>query len=102
MARKYLKGGALNPAWCDEQDVAYETESIMNSLYDLFNMDMDLDLNLDLAEGVNVNISNKRIEEDMCTIVNIIDDYEAKFEFIKRHSGSPEDLKLAREIIGLE
>lgn len=102
MADKYLKGGALNPAWCDEQDRALLTESIKNNLCDLFN-NMDIDLNLELAEGVNVIISNKNDDEpkDMC-MIDTERDYEAKFNFIKNHSSTPEDLKLAREIIGLE
>lgn len=97
MASKYLKGGALNPAWCDEQDAALLTESIME-LYDLFGDDMDLDL--ELTEGVNITISNKN--KEMCKIINTESDYEAKFNFIKNHSATPEDLKLAREIIGLK
>lgn len=103
MARKYLKGGALNPAWCDEQDRESLTESIMDSLCDLFR-NIDMDLNLKLAEGVNVTISNKCKEEskEMCTIINTESDYEAKFNFIKNHSGTPEDLQLAKEIIGLK
>ena len=46
MANKYLKGGALNPAWCDEQDAELITGSIVDSLYNLFNnMDIGFDFN---------------------------------------------------------
>lgn len=100
MARKYLKGGALNPAWCDEQDVALLKESIFDSICNLFNT-MDIDLNLQLGEGVAINISNKPLK-NMCNIIDTENDYEAKFNFVKNHSGVPEDLQLAREIIGLE
>ena len=101
MARKYLPGGALNPAWCDEQDIAADTESIMNSLSYLLE-EMDIDLNLQLAEGIGVSISNKNKEpKSMCSVLDTESEYEAKFNFIKRHSATPEDLQLAREIIGL-
>lgn len=101
MANKYLKGGALNPAWCDEQDAELMKESILNNIMDLFNM-IDFDLSFEPIEGVNVNISNRNNKSrEMCTIVNTENDYEAKFNFIKRHSETPEDLQLAREIIGL-
>lgn len=105
MAKKYLPGGALNPAWCDEQDIAITTENIMDGLASLFN-NLDINFSLQLDEGINLNISNKQqnIEpsNDMCTIINIEEEYEAKFNFIKNHSETPEDLQLAKEIIGLK
>lgn len=103
MANKYLKGGALNPAWCDEQDAAFETECITESigtLYDIFD-DMDIDFSLQLGEGVSVNISKPKKLKEMCT-VNTEKDYEAKFNFLKNHNDTPEDLELAMKIIGLK
>lgn len=94
--RKYLPGGALNPAWVDEQEANHITKNIIDGLWELFN-NLDINLNLELTEGVNINISNQN-KKDMCTIVN---DYDQKFDFIKRHSDTPEDLKLAKEIVGL-
>lgn len=106
MAKKYLPGGALNPAWCDEQDAAIMTEEIMDGLEDIFNA-LDSEIELELAEGINLNISNKQqnIESsnEMCrTIHSLEKEYEAKFNFIKNHSETPEDLQLAKEIIGLK
>ena len=102
MARKYLKGGALNPIWCDEQDAEIFADSIVDSLSNLFGT-MDIDLNLQFGEGIDVNISNKRSDEkEMCSIVNTENDFEAKFDFLKRHSDTPEDLELAMRIIGLK
>lgn len=105
MANKYLKGGALNPAWCDEQDAAFEAERIMEStkfLHDLID-DINIELNLQLGEGVGINISkNKNPKEEMCTIVNAESDYEAKFNFLKNHSNTPDELELAMKIIGLK
>jgi len=103
MAEKYLKTGALNPAWCDEQYVAHQTERIMDGLEDFLNGDIDANLSLDLGDNVSLNISGKRTNnKSMCELVGIDEkDYEAKFNFIKQHSDNPEDLKLAREIIGL-
>lgn len=102
MANKYLKGGALNPAWCDEQDAKAMTESIIDSLYDLFTNGVDIGISLQLGEGVDISLSRKPMNMNtMCTIVDTESEYEAKFNFIKNHSGTPEDLKLAKEIIGL-
>ena len=102
MARKYLKGGALNPAWCDEQDAQSLTESIMNAIDSLLD-NTDFDINLQLGEGVDISISNKNNElKNMCNIVNTENDYEVMFNFLKNHSETPEDLQLAKEIIGLK
>ena len=102
MANKYLPGGALNPAWCDEQDANMEAERITDALLDIFNDDLiDADVALNLGDGVMVTICNKD-EDDISKIKSCSEDeYEAKFQFIKRHSDNEEDLKLAREIIGL-
>ena len=61
MADKYLKGGALNPAWCDEQDAAEMTEDIVGSLIDIFETDgfEDSNVELELGPGVKLNISKK-------------------------------------------
>lgn len=102
MANKYLKGGALNPVWCAEQDAKIAANSFSNSILDLFNL-IDMDINLEIADGVTATISNTRRKEErqMCTIIES-NDYEAKFNFIKRHSDTPEDLELAKQIIGLK
>ena len=100
---KYLKTGAINPAWAEKEDARIMSEGIkesINELLDAINLNMDIEL----AKGVNINISNSRQSNqqiEMCSIVTPLNDYESKFEFIKRHSSSPEDLKLAREIVGL-
>ena len=69
---------------------------------------------VDLGNGIvlhlpiqanDVDEYEEDIEEgiEMCNLVPYSDnDYEARFQFIKRHSDNPDDLKLAREIIGLD
>lgn len=100
MADKYLKGGSLNPAWCDEQDAIAESESIKQAINDLLEcMETDVNFEIDLGGGISVSATPNYNSDE---ILFIEDDYEAKFNFIKRHSDNPEDLKLAREIIGLE
>lgn len=99
---KYLKTGAINPAWAEERDEEIMTNGIMECIDNLLDS-IDLNMDIELAKGVNINVSNKQNKQhtEMCSIVPPLDDYESKFEFIKRHSNSPEDLKLAREIVGL-
>ena len=99
---KYLKTGAINPAWAEERDAEIMTNGIMEHIDNLLDS-IDLNMDIELAKGVNINVSNKQNKQhtEMCSIVPPLDDYESKFEFIKRHSNSPEDLKLAREIVGL-
>ena len=102
MARKYLKGGALNPVWCNEQDNRIMTESIMDGISNLLNV-LDINLNIQLGEYIGLNISNKYKEQkELCTIIDTESDYESKFNFIKNHNATPEDLQLAKDIIGLK
>jgi hypothetical protein len=89
---KYLPGGSINPAWAREQEVANITNDISNEFYEFIN---NLEFNFG-KEEVNVNMI---IRKEMCEICD--DEYERKFNFIRNHSDSPEDLKLAREIIGI-
>lgn len=110
MARKYLPGGALNPIWCEEEDarvLAENSMDMMKAMYELYVMmandpDINMNFDLELAEGLNVNVSGKEKPKDMCSIIDTESEYEAKFNFLKRHSSTPEDLKLAKEIIGLK
>lgn len=97
MAKKYLPGGALNPAWCHEQDVAQMTESIMDTLNDLFASGVAMELNLELSEGISVKIPNNQTQEVVRS-----NDYEEIFQFLSRHRDTPEDLELAMKIIGLK
>ena len=101
MASKYLKGGALNPAWCEEQDAELKSEIVMDLLESF--EDEDVDVNLEISDGINVVIrKNKESKEtnNICTIAD--NDYEAMFNFLKRHSATPEDYRIAKDIIGLK
>lgn len=106
MANKYLPNGALNPIWCMEDDARKEAEAIKESIEDIFDCDgIEAGLELDLGEGVVAHIGKVLGDEDDDDDYDDIDplsDYEAKFQFIKMHSDNPEDLKLAREIVGLD
>jgi hypothetical protein len=102
MADKYLPNGGLNPIWCMEDDARKEAEAITESIESLFDCDgITTHLELDLGEGVAAHIEKIYNEYDDEDDIDILSDYEAKFRFIKMHSDNPEDLKLAREIVGL-
>ena len=64
--------------------------------------DIDADVQINLGEGVVVNARKKSNSNESRNVCIAENDYEAKFNFIKQHSDNPEDLKLAREIIGLK
>lgn len=100
MANKYLKGGALNPAWCDEQDALYDAERISDNIMNLLER-IAMDMTIDFGGGIVTNVPSVQNKKEMCIISNV-DDYEAKFNFVKRHSDTPEDLELAKQIIGLK
>ena len=105
MADKYLPNGGLNPIWCMEDDARKEADAIMESIEDLFDCDgVHTRLELDLGDGVKAHIEpdDDEYEDDGNDNIDMISKYEAKFQFIKMHSDNPEDLKLAREIIGLD
>lgn len=92
---KYVKGGGLNPFWMEYEIERYSKEN-SNDYHD---------------DNTDDNI--------MCEIIDLIDDYvnnycddnddisyedklEADFQFLKRHSDSEEDLKLAKQILGID
>ena len=93
---KYLKGGSLNPAWVNEQEKQNIVDSIKDGLEELAEC-IDVKINMSLAEGIDLSLANRCIDHSTSSI----DSLEDKFNFIKRHSDNPEDLKLAREIVGL-
>lgn len=76
MAHKYLKGGALNPVWVDEQRANDLAESML-----------DVAMNI-----ISLIDFNKEAQQN---------EYETKFNFIKNHSDSEEDKELAKKIIGI-
>ena len=104
MANKYLPNGALNPIWCMEDDARREAESIKESIADIFDCEgIAAGLELDLGGGVTAFMEQVYDEEeDGDDDSDKFSEYEAKFQFIKMHSNNPEDLKLAREIVGLD
>lgn len=107
MACKYLKGGALNPSWCDEQDSEEESSYVMDSIALLYEMSKEMDLNMSvdfqLEEGVVAHLSkNNETKDDACSPEDIEAKLEAKFNFIRNHNDTPEDLELAIKIIESE
>lgn len=96
---KYLKGGSLNPRWVDEQNRQKTVEDTMDNLHELLECFEINEININLAEGIDLSLSPGNNSSSVSIDDN---DYEAKFKFIKDHSDNPEDLKLAREIIGLD
>lgn len=94
---KYLRGGSLNPAWVNEQEKQNIVDSIKDGLEELAEC-IDVKINMSLAEGIDLSLTNKCIDNS----ISSIDSLEDKFNFIKRHSDNPEDLKLAKEIVGLQ
>lgn len=72
---KYVKGGGLNPFWIDwDMERCSREQQDDNNFADLFDRNI-----------------NELYEREL----------EAKFQFLKRHSDSEEDLKLAKQILGL-
>lgn len=96
LTEKYLPGGALNPYWVLEQKQelsSREEDEIEDEL-------------LEAIKECSVTPDEALLE--MCKVIpasrlpiSLEDELETKFNFIKRHSDSPEDLQLAREIAGL-
>ena len=109
MASKYLKGGALNPVWCDEQDAEYMAEQISEEIISLLEC-TDMSIDMDLGSGVEVHIPGKSekimdalLEDELeDEDVSVEEELEAKFLFLKKHSGNPEDLELAKLILGIK
>jgi len=97
MANKYLKGGAINPAWADEQEADRITENILN----MIESGCVSKLLFEAIGGVAIEIENpgSNYEPENKSNGNSLEEI---FQFIKDHSDNEEDLKLAREIAGLD
>lgn len=104
MADMYVKGGSLNPFWVDEQiDKAAKrefeeymgtvSEGLTNTLREVIN---------EFSDEISEYYDEEDDEEEKDEKVNIADELEAKFQFIKRHSDDPEDLALAKKILGID
>ena len=105
MADMYVKGGSLNPFWGDEQiDKAAKkefkeymgtvSEGLTNTLREVIN-----EFSNEISEYYAEEGDEEEEDDEK---VNIADELEAKFQFIKRHSDDPEDLALAKKILGID
>lgn len=72
--KKYVKGGSINKFWVREQMGEFDEDNNCS----------DTSISIKINNSININ------------------NYDEKFEFIKKHSDSPEDLKLAKFILDLE
>ncbi len=73
--KKYIKGGSINPFWVREQMGEFD----------------DNNNSCNTSSNISISIS-----------ISTGNDYDQQFEFLKEHSNSPEDLALAKSILGLE
>lgn len=78
---KYVKGGALSPFWVEWDMERYRRENPDEYCY----------------SSTNVTISTEG-----CNDIHYGDKLEARFQFLKKHSNSEEDLKLAKQILGID
>lgn len=103
----YLKNGSLNPFWVDEdidrhakkefeEYASYLSKCFRNSLKSAIDECRD-DINA-LAEEYDDDEDDDDEEEE----TDIGAELEAKFQFIKRHSNDPDDLELAKKILGID
>lgn len=115
MAQKYNQFGGLNPVWVAEEDrrLALEQdrelqeananliESIRNGFHDVIEAAAEA-----IRECYNENPKEEKeiiLETNKVNnSISIEDELEAKFQFIKRHSDSDEDLALAKKILGID
>lgn len=90
---KYIKGGSLNPFWINE--LRYQTRLKNNGR--IPGEDDDF---IPFSECLE-NVINNFDSDDDCDDISYEDELEAKFNFLKKHSDSEEDLELAKQILGL-
>lgn len=79
---KYIKGGGINPFWMFEQEEQALEDDFIDSLMSCIDM------------IVPVSVVNNQQQDTL-------NELEAKYQFLKNHSDSPEDLQLAKEILGI-
>jgi hypothetical protein len=96
MSKKYLPGGSLNPYWVlNQKKQIHDNEEVElgNELDDILE---DCTIDRDVA-----TIEMRKLTPVVRVPITLNDELEAKFNFVKRHSKDPNDLQLAREIVGL-
>lgn len=83
--RKYLYAGALNPEWVHFHEIMYKEKQAEKE------REMELTTNNNYATT----------SEAIPIIDAMINEYEAKLEFLKRHENNPDDYAKAKSILGL-
>lgn len=106
--RKYNFHGSINPFYVDERqqeylkDLAMEqmqiNNQLMSDLEDIFN---------EYCEPINISDLRDILKEydestEMVKVNPIADELEAKFNFLKSHSGNKEDERIAKLILGIQ
>lgn len=106
MADMYVKGGSLNPFWVDEdidraiREEFKQDENLQEALTDGLKIALQQSIREVLACKAREYEENQ--EEDDEDDEDYLDELEAKFQFIKRHSDNPNDLELAKKILGID
>ena len=91
---KYVKGGGLNPFWIDYEIERYSKENSDDYCDTITNTDNSSICDfVDMSSDYSINYYDDISYEDKL---------EADFQFLKRHSDSEEDLKLAKQILGID
>ena len=104
MADMYVKGGSLNPFWVDEDIDRCAKEEFKENMQYLSNQFRDSIKKVIDEFRDEINELNDDEDEDDEEEENddIAAELEAKFQFIKRHSDNPDDLALAKKILGID
>lgn len=92
----YNPGGGLNYFWVEERIEEYNREKRRKEMEEYGESISDI------MEDFANNLIKSSIQIPICDNNSITDELEAKFQFIKNHSDDPEDLELAKKILGID
>ena len=91
--KKYLKNGAISPLW---QEIEYQKAC------DKHDIDLATEMARSISNAINqqqFNIPMPEIVQEPIVIVDIKQELEDRFEFLKSHATNPEDLELAKLVL---
>lgn len=96
-SNKYNPGGGLNYFWVEEEIERIRKEKMREEMEDCGESIESI------MEDFASNLLKSMAKVPVCNNDgNINNELEAKFQFIKNHSDNPEDLELAKKIIGID
>jgi hypothetical protein len=108
MPEKYVRGGNINPFWVMAEREKIMEEKALKKNNAKFYAELEK-ITKEYKEEVRKEVREELLQEFKEKHKQMVheadsmpNDYDAKFQFLKSHSDTPEDLALAKSILGID